>query len=144
MTDIIGPVKLDAKFLEECGLATLPADEAKLLLRMFYKEMELRVGAALSSGLSDDQLNEFESIIDSDMEMIRSWLDTNFPNFKEEKTYRQLRERAVEGAPEDPILKETASLLWLQVNRPNYRETVNNQLELMRTELMRHKDLLLK
>ena len=56
--------QLDEKFLEDIGLNDLPEEQKKPFLQHIYDELELRVGTKLSDGMSDEQLEEFESIID--------------------------------------------------------------------------------
>jgi len=58
--------QLDEKFLNDLGLADMPADQKKAFLDHIYDELELRVGTKLSDGLTDAQLSEFERIIDRD------------------------------------------------------------------------------
>lgn len=50
------------RVLELFGLASLPEREAKSLLRAFFTDLQYRVGADLSSGLSDEQVSEFSEI----------------------------------------------------------------------------------
>ena len=58
--------QLDDKFLEEIGLNSLPEEQKKPFLQHIYDELELRVGTKLSDGMTDEQLEEFESIIAKD------------------------------------------------------------------------------
>lgn len=46
------------------AVATLPTDEFQSLAAAVYDELELRVGTALSEGLSEAQLSEFEALLD--------------------------------------------------------------------------------
>lgn len=75
---------LDNKFLEELGLGPLPEDEKKKMLDHIYETLEMRVGMQLASGMSDSQLDEFESFINNNDEAgALHWLETNFPNYKQ-------------------------------------------------------------
>ena len=58
--------QLDDKFLADIGLNDLPDEQKQAFLQHIYEELELRVGTRLSDGLSDQQLEEFEKIIDRD------------------------------------------------------------------------------
>lgn len=62
--------QLDDKFLADVGLNDLPDSEKPAFLQHIYDELELRVGTQLSDGMSDDQLQEFESIIDKNETVI--------------------------------------------------------------------------
>lgn len=77
-------IKLDNQFLEDIGLGSLPEAEKKEMLRHIYEQLELRVGTRLASGMTDAQLDEFESLINSQDEAgALKWLETNFPNYKD-------------------------------------------------------------
>jgi hypothetical protein len=76
--------KLDNNLLEELGLGSLPPSEKNKMLSHIYETLELRVGMRLASQMSDAQLDEFESFIDSNNESgALNWLETNFPNYKD-------------------------------------------------------------
>lgn len=76
--------KLDDDFLSQIGLSTLPADDKKKMLAHIYETLELRVGMRLASNMSDAQLDEFESLMDSGNDAgALQWLETNVPNYKE-------------------------------------------------------------
>jgi hypothetical protein len=76
--------KLDDNLLQELGLGTLPAVEKNKMLGHIYETLEMRVGMTLAQQMSEDQLKEFESFIDSNDEAgALKWLETNFPNYKQ-------------------------------------------------------------
>ncbi|MEO5627347.1 MAG: DUF5663 domain-containing protein [Candidatus Saccharimonadales bacterium] len=76
--------KLDDNLLKELGLGSLPAVEKNKMLGHIYETLEMRVGMTLAQQMSDEQLNEFESFIDSNDEAgALKWLETNFPNYKQ-------------------------------------------------------------
>ena len=75
---------LDDDFLQSLGLGGLPDDQKQAFLQHLYEELELRVGTRLSEGMSDDQLAEFEKLIDrNDEQGALKWLETNRPNYKD-------------------------------------------------------------
>src|SRR5690606_24930787 len=77
-------LKIDDNLLKELGLNTLPVDERNKLLAQIYETLELRVGMKLAENMSDEQLDEFESFIDTNDEAgALKWLETNFPNYKQ-------------------------------------------------------------
>jgi hypothetical protein len=99
--------KLDNNFLNELGLGTLPANEKNNMLAHIYETLEMRVGVRLASGMSDAQLDEFESYINKNDESgALKWLETNFPNYKdvEAEELGKLKEEVKASAPQ--ILEE--------------------------------------
>lgn len=75
---------LDDDFLQSLGLDGLPDDQKQAFLQHLYEELELRVGTKLSEGMSDDQLAEFEKLIDNNDEQgALAWLEKNRPNYKD-------------------------------------------------------------
>lgn len=75
---------LDDDFLQSLGLGGLPDDQKQAFLQHLYEELELRVGTRLSEGMSDDQLAEFEKLIDANDEQgALHWLEANRPNYKD-------------------------------------------------------------
>lgn len=76
--------QLDENFLASLGLGTMLAEEKKAFLDYIYEELELRVGTELSKDLSDEQLEHFEKLIDSDnQDAALQWLEQYCPNYKE-------------------------------------------------------------
>lgn len=76
--------ELDDDFLQNLGLAGLPDDQKQAFLQHLYEELELRVGTKLSEGMDDDQLAEFEKLIDAnDQQGALKWLETNRPDYKQ-------------------------------------------------------------
>jgi uncharacterized protein DUF5663 len=76
--------QLDDNFLQSVGLGDMPEDQKLAFLQDLYEELELRVGTRLSEGMTDDQLGEFEKLIDaSDDQGALKWLETNRPNYKQ-------------------------------------------------------------
>ena len=76
--------KLDNALLEELGLGSLPADEKNKMLAQIYETLEMRVGMKLAEQMTNEQLDEFEGFIDRNDEAgALTWLETNFPNYKQ-------------------------------------------------------------
>ncbi len=102
--------KLDDNFLRELGLGGLPAAEKNKMLSHIYETLEMRVGVRLASGMTDAQLDEFESYINNNDEAgALKWLETNFPNNKDvvAEELGKLKEEVKASAPQ--ILAEVAS-----------------------------------
>lgn len=102
--------KLDDNFLRELGLGALPAAEKNKMLSHIYETLEMRVGVRLASGMTDAQLDEFESYINNNDESgALKWLETNFPNYKDvvAEELNKLKDEVKASAPQ--ILAEVAN-----------------------------------
>ena len=135
--------QLDDKFLQDLGLDQLPEDQKQAFKEHIYSELELRVGVRLSNGLSDEQLSEFESFVDRNDEKVRAWVAANNPDYMNDPAYQQLKENAPQGAEDAVLLAEYASLKWLAMNRPDYRDVVTQVLEELKQEIMTNRDTIL-
>lgn len=135
--------QLDDKFLEEVGLGGLPDDQRQMFLDHFREQLELRVGTKLSEGLSDAQLQEFESFIDRNEEKVNTWIAANVPEYEQDPIYQQLKAGAPEGIPASVVLAEYASLKWLGINRPNYKEVVSQTMAELKAEIIANRDAIL-
>ena len=135
--------QLDDKFLQAVGLGDLPEDQKKLFLDHFREQLELRVGTRLSEGLSDAQLEEFESFIDRKDDRVNAWLAANVPNYEEDTIYQQLKAGAPEQIPQNVVLAEYASLKWLGLNRPDYKDVVTATMNELKSEIIANRDAIL-
>lgn len=135
--------QLDDKFLADLGLDALPDDQKQPFLQHIYSELEYRVGVRLSDGLSDAQLGEFESFIDRDEEKVRTWVAANAPDYANDQAYQQLKTSLPPETPDLAVLAEYASLKWLGINRPDYRQVVAATLEELKQEIRGNRDAFL-
>jgi hypothetical protein len=127
--------QLDDTFLADVGLGNMPEAEKQPFLQHIYQELELRVGTRLSEGMSDEQLAQFEAIIDRKMEVVDSWLMQYVPGYQSDQSFLQMQQ-ATQLAADDIALKaEFASTKWLEFNRPNYRDVVKQVLEELKQEI---------
>lgn len=135
--------QLDDKFLQDLGLDTLPDNQKQAFLEQVYASLEERVGVLLSEGLSDEQLEEFEAIIDRKADRVDAWLVVHVPNFTVDPAFLQLQQMS--SLPQnDPGLKaEFTATKWLEVNRPNYREVVAKTMEELKKEITQNRDAIL-
>jgi hypothetical protein len=76
-------MKIDNQLLVELGLGEL-SDEAKAsLLKHLVDELEMNVGTVIASQLNEDQIQEFEKLIDAnDQPKALAWLQANYPDYK--------------------------------------------------------------
>lgn len=135
--------QLDDKFLEDLGLADLPAEQKKAFLEHVYSQLELRVGTRLSEGLSDEQLSQFESFVDRDAEKVQAWVQENTPDYQNDSAYQQIRSSVGQDVSDNVVLAEYASLKWLGINRPDYRDVVKQVLDELKAEIMSNRDAIL-
>ena len=135
--------QLNDDFLKELGLDGLPEDQRRAFLEHIYNELETRVGMRLSEGLSDEQLQEFESFMDREEDKIRGWLASHVADYANDPTFIQLEQSLAEGTPEVAVLAEYASLKWLSMNRPDYREVVRTVLDELKKEIIGNREAIL-
>ena len=135
--------QLDDQFLNDVGLGALPEDQKKPFLQLTYDRLEYQVGIALSDGMSDAQLEEFEKIIDRDDAIITAWLTTNAPNYKDEEVFKRLQQASGLAADSAGLKAEFAATKWLEVNRPDYRDVVAKTLADIKEEIIKNKDAIL-
>jgi len=85
-------MQFDEKFLQEMGLSAMPEQKKKEFLDYIQEELEVRIGARISKGLSEAQLAEFDAISDP-MEAAK-WLEKNRPDYREivNRTIAELKE----------------------------------------------------
>lgn len=124
-------IKLDDAFLADVGLAEMPAADRQPFLQMVYEELELRVGTALSDGASDQQLEEFEAIINRDPNHVLAWIDTYAPDFESDPIYQRMQELKADRETPSAILCEYTATKWLELNRPDYKNVVDAEFRKM-------------
>ena len=135
--------QLDDNFLQQVGLGDLPDDQKQAFLAYFREQLELRVGTKLSEGLSDQQLSEFEAFIDRNMDVTNQWIAAHAADYQNDQVYQKLKAGAPASVNENDILAEYASLRWLSLNRPDYRDVVAATMEDLRKEVIANKEAIL-
>lgn len=135
--------QLDDKFLQDIGLNDLPEEQKKPFLQHIYDELELRVGTKLSDGLSDKQLEEFESIIDHKDEIIIAWLAKYVPDYHNDAVFSQLQLTTQLDVNDPNLRAEYAATKWLETNRSDYREVVAQVLDELKNEVINNRDMIL-
>ena len=135
--------QLDDQFLAEVGLADLPEEQKKPFLQHIYDQLEYRVGMRLSEGMSEAQLQEFESIIDHKQEVIDAWIVQYAPNFATEEVFLKIQQASGLAADSPALKAEYAATKWLEVNRPDYRDVVAKTLGELKQEIAQNRDALL-
>lgn len=135
--------QLDDQFLQDIGLADLPDEQKKPFLQHVYDQLEYRVGVRLSEGMSDAQLEEFESIIDRKPEVIDAWIAQYAPDFTNDDLYGKIQASSGLPAGDARVKAEYAATKWLEVNRPDYRDVVSATLNDLKQEIGQNRDAIL-
>lgn len=126
--------KIGNAFLEEVGLDGLMGEKRQAFIQHTEQELELRIGQRMSSDLSEEQMQDFEGIMNNDSAVMEKYI-ARIGDYQNDDIYRRLlRFRgANEETPE--ILNEYLSIKWIQINRPDYREIVKMVLETLKAEI---------
>ena len=135
--------QLDDQFLADIGLGGLPEEQKKPFLQHIYDQLEYKVGISLSEGMSDAQLEEFESIIDKKEDVISAWLQQYAPNYASDEVYTRIQQQTGLPAESAALKGEYAATKWLEVNRPDYRDVVAKTLDQIKQEIISNKDAIL-
>ena len=76
--------ELNEQLLVELGLGGLSDVDQRLMLEHMYDTLEFRVGMAMAEDMSNDQLDEFEALLDGgDEDRALAWLEAEFPNYQD-------------------------------------------------------------
>ena len=135
--------QLDDKFLQDVGLGDLPEDQKQAFLQHIYSELELRVGTKLSEGMSEDQLAQFEAFVDQNEQKVNAWFDQYLANYRELPDFQSLRASAPADVSDLVVLSEYGSLKWLEMNRPDYKQVVANEVATLKAEITQNRDSIL-
>lgn len=135
--------QLDDKFLADIGMNELPEEQKKAFLQHIYDELELRVGTKLSEGMSDEQLEEFESIIDRKDEVVTTWLEKFAPDYHQDESFGRIQQATGLDVNDPGLRAEYAATKWLEVNRPDYRDVVASVLDELKQEITSNRDKIL-
>jgi hypothetical protein len=76
-------IQLNHALLDELGLKALSKTDKDSLLAHLYDKLELNVGTVIAAQLNDEQLDEFEKLIDAnEQNKALDWLQQNYPDYK--------------------------------------------------------------
>ena len=79
------------------------------------------MGEAISETLTEQQLTEYQAIIDNDESVIDAWLDQNIPAYKTHPLYEELT-----SGDENDASKMFASIAWIEVNVPDRQKIIES------------------
>ena len=125
-------MQFDAEdIIKRLGIESLPADEQEEIIDTLNE----RIGASISMSLTEQQINEYQAIIDGRQVVIDAWLDQNLPNYKDTEVYKEVL-AGFESDPEKvPGDKVVASIAWVEKNVPNKESIVAKAIEDFSREL---------
>ena len=132
--------KFDDNFLESVGLGSIPAEQKEAFLQYAQDQLEVRIGEKMSEGLSDEQLDEFEKIIDNDQTTLDKCI-AGAGDYKNDAVYQKLAENI--GGSEQEVLGDYVTAKWLDQNCPQYQQIIQESLDSLRAEISANKDALL-
>lgn len=135
--------QLDDQFLVDIGLQGLPEEQKKPFLQHVYDQLADRVGIRLSEGMSNEQLEEFESIIDKKEDAVNTWVTQHAPQYADDELFAKIRQSSGLPADSPDIKSEYAATKWLEVNRPDYRDVVARTLDELKREIIANRDAIL-
>ena len=135
--------QFDESFLETVGLSGMPEEEKENFLQYAQDQLEVRIGEKMSKGLSEEQLDEFERIIDNDQETVQKWL-ANAGDYKNDEIYKKLLDgsEVAEDTPE--FLNDYVTAKWLDQNCPQYQDIIRESIEGLQQEIAQQKDAILE
>jgi len=121
----------DEQIIAQLGIEQLPEDEKEAIVA----EAQGRIGEAVSEHLTDDQLAEYQAIIDGNDEVIAAWLEKNVPDYKNEAVYQSFAEEANSDPEHNDPAKLFASIAWVQLSVPQIQDVVAVSLDDFKQEL---------
>lgn len=117
-------MQFDDNFLNEVGMGHLSDIEKQAFLEHARDELEVRVGERMIKGLTQEQVQEFEGIMNNDQQVIRKVVAELGRDFRQDEVYQKILTKygAKEGTWE--MIGEYLSVKWIQKNRPDYKDIV--------------------
>ena len=134
--------KFDESFLESVGLTDLPEEQKKAFLEYAQDQLEIRIGEAMSENLSEDQLAEFERIIDNDNDTMEGLLK-GYGDYHSDEVYQTLKNNT--GAEDDDphLMSDYVTAKWLDANCPQYQQIIKDSIVALQSEISDQKEAIL-
>lgn len=128
--------QIDDNFLASIGLEALPQAEKEKMKAHIYETLEMRVGMRLASGMTDQQLSEFEGFMSGDVTKATDYLTAWNPDWEKDPGYIASQRQATQaGIDPRSATSEFAALKWLETNFPDYKKVVAEELEKLKEEI---------
>lgn len=116
--------ELDVSWIHKLGYTQLSDEDARSLADAAYSELELRVGTALSQDMTNEQLEEFQSLRDSDVAVAVAWAEREGIDPTEDDLFATMTRSATSCEEMEHAFCQWASTRWVAVNRPDYKDVV--------------------
>ena len=134
--------KFDNRFLDSVGLADLPDSQKEAFLQYAQDQLEIRIGESMSESLNDDQLSEFERIIDNDPATLQGLLDS-YGDYQNDEIYQTLKRNTGAQDGDNSLLSDFVTAKWLNQNCPQYQQIIKDSLADLQDEIREQKDAIL-
>ena len=134
--------QFDESFLDSVGLSGMPEEQKQSFLQYAHDQLEVRIGEKMSEGLSDEQLDEFERIIDNDQETVQKWL-ADLGDYKNDETYKKLLDGSEDEEDSPQFLADYVTAKWLDQNCPQYQDIIKESIESLQAEISSQKEEIL-
>ncbi|MBQ9684447.1 hypothetical protein IJV57_03145 [Candidatus Saccharibacteria bacterium] len=134
--------KFDNRFLDSVGLAELPDSQKEAFLQYAQDQLEIRIGESMSESLNDDQLGEFERIIDNDPATLQGLLDS-YGDYQNDEVYQTLKRNTGAQDGDANLLSDYVTAKWLSQNCPQYQQIIKDSLADLQNEIREQKDAIL-
>lgn len=119
------------EIVEKLGIQDWPEDKQNETVEVAI----YRIGTAVTSELSEQQLTEYEAIINDNHNVINAWLDHNVPEYRGNPLYQEFEAAYNDDPEQNNPAKLFASAMWIQVNVPNVQALITSALEAYKQEL---------
>lgn len=132
--------QFDDRFLESVGLSEMSEDQKEAFLDYAQEQFETKVGEVMSSHMSEEQLAEFDRVIDCDAEVIQSWM-SRYPDYATDFDYRRILKNV--GEDETEAKNSFVMKKWLDVNCPDYDKLMQETLANFQKEIYEQRESIL-
>ena len=132
--------QFDDRFLESVGLSEMSEDQKEAFLDYAQEQFETKVGEVMSARLSEEQLNEFDKIIDGDAAIVQDWL-SRYPDYETDLDYRRIVKNS--SNDQDGIKVSYVTKKWLDKNCPDYDQLMQDTLANFQKEIYDQRESIL-
>jgi hypothetical protein len=115
----------DDYILDKVGAEGLSIEKKASIL----EQVRTHIGEAISEQLTEQQLNEYQAIIDDNDVVIHLWLEQNVPDYKNTYAFQQLAEAYHTDPERNRPEKLFATVAWVEVNVPNVKEITDRVID---------------
>lgn len=134
--------QFDESFLDTVGLSGMPEEQKGDFLQYAQDQLEVRIGEKMSEGLTEEQLDEFERIIDNDEETVQQWL-AQIGDYKNDELFKTLLDGDESQADSPEFLNDYVTAKWLNANCPQYQNIIEEAMSSLQTEIAGQKEAIL-